>query len=50
MRDESVERVDKEGAEEFGAHEELVDDAEGEEPHLRTKGKGNQRIRDLGFG
>jgi hypothetical protein len=41
-REESVERVGEEEAEELGTHEELVGDAEGKEPHLR--------IRRLGFG
>lgn len=40
-REESVERVGEEGAEELGAHEELVGDGEGEEPHLRRKGRGD---------
>jgi hypothetical protein len=49
QRDESVERVGEKGAEELGAHEELVDDAEGEEPHLRRMGEGNQaRVRGIG--
>lgn len=33
-REEAVERVGQEGAEELGAHEELVGDAEGKKPHV----------------
>ena len=34
-REEAVQRVGEEGAEQLGAHEELVGDAEGKKPHLR---------------
>jgi len=33
-REEAVQRVGEEGAEQLGAHEELIGDAEGKEPHV----------------